>query len=76
MTLPPEVLTQLGGPGKFEMEVDDKEQILNLTRSDRGELEDYGERGSSCSQAYAQPASTSMMIIRKSAHPVAHQGPW
>ena len=46
MTLPPEVLTQIGGPGKFEMEVDDEEQILNLTRSDRGELEDYGERGS------------------------------
>lgn len=46
MTLPPEILTELGGPGKFDMETDQKKQILTLTRSASDKSEDIIEKGS------------------------------
>ena len=46
MTLPPEILTELGGPGKFDMETDQKKQILTLTRSASDKSEDFIEKGS------------------------------
>lgn len=35
MTLPPEIMTGLGGPGRFEIESDSNEQILTLSRLEK-----------------------------------------